>query len=70
MAGGDTSAAAQMAEELGLNYPVLVDPGYEVFQRWDESYVTPSSTFFSPGMVVEAIDTTWTPTYIEELLYE
>ena len=48
---------------------MLTDPNYEVFNRWNPSYTTPSTTLLRPGLVVEEIETTWYPEQIEELLY-
>lgn len=69
MNGGDSTSAKTLADENGLTFPVLVDPTYEVFNRWNPSYTTPSTTFLRPGLVIDQIETTWYPEQVEELLY-
>jgi hypothetical protein len=69
MNGGDSTTAKTLADDNGLTFPVLVDPTYEVFQRWNPSYTTPSTTLLRPGLVVEEVETTWYPEQIEALLY-
>lgn len=69
MYDGDTASMKGLAEEMGLTFPILADPRYEVFDRWDPSRATPSSTLFKPGALVEKVDTTWYTDMIEDALY-
>ena len=69
MSGGDSNTAKTLADENGLTFPVLTDPTYEVFGRWNQSNTTPSTTLLRPGLIVEEIETTWYPEQVEELLY-
>ncbi|MBK7755953.1 MAG: hypothetical protein IPI35_06010 [Deltaproteobacteria bacterium] len=69
MSGGDSNTAKTLADENGLTFPVLTDPSYEVFNRWNPSNTTPSTTLLRPGGLVEEIETTWYPEQIEEPLY-
>lgn len=69
MYDGTPERARDLGEQLGLTFPILSDPNYEVFGRWDESNVTPSSTIIDRGSEVAIIDTTWYPAQLEELIY-
>ncbi len=69
MYDGTPEAARRLADELGLTYPVLSDPGLEVFGRFNPDGATPTSTFISPGAEVARVDVGWYPALVEELLY-
>ena len=68
MYDGDPSEVVALAEEQGLTFPILVDPGNEVFGRWDPKRITPSTTLIAKGAVVQAIDTQWYNDMIEEMV--
>ncbi len=69
MSGGDSTTAKNLADEYGITFPVLSDPSYSVFNRWNPTYSMPSTTFLRPGLVIEEIETMWYPERVEELLY-
>lgn len=69
MYDGTPESAKQLGEQLGLTFPILSDPTGLVFDRWDESGITPSSTVLDRGVEVAHVDTTWYPAQLEELIY-
>jgi hypothetical protein len=69
MYDGTSAASMQLANELGLTFPVLSDPELEVFDRLNPNGETPKSTFLSEGLVVEHVSVGWYPGLVEELLY-
>ena len=67
---GTPETTAAFAQERGLTFPILSDPDRVVFDRWNPSGGTPSTTMLARGARVHAVDTTWYPAQIEELLAE
>jgi len=68
MYDGDVSEIAALAEEQGLTFPILMDAENEVFGRWDPERITPSTTLFTKGAVVDSIDVQWYNDLIEEMV--
>jgi len=69
MYDGDPASALALGEDIGLTFPILSDPDGELFERWDPSYTTPSTTLIDKGSEVWATETTWYTAQLEELLY-
>ena len=61
--------ARALGEELGLTFPILSDPSYELFNRWNETHATPSSTIIDRGAVVAETETVWYPAQLEGYVY-
>ncbi len=70
MYDGTVEDTMALAEEKGLNYPVLIDTTHELFNRWNELNKMPSTTMIRRGNVVHSIDQTWHTALIEELVYD
>lgn len=70
MYDGTSSQAMALANDLDLNFPILLDPGLEVFDRFNPDGETPTSTFLTEGSVVHTIDVGWYPALVEEILAE
>ena len=68
MYDGDPSSSQQLADEEGLNFPILIDPDYSLFDRWNPDYQTPSTTMIRRGSVVHSIDQTWYTGLINEVV--
>lgn len=69
MYDGTAEANMALAEELGLTFPILSDPGGEVFSRFNPDGETPQSAFIAEGMTVHTLDVIWYPALVEEVLY-
>ena len=69
MYDGTSAAAMDLANELGLTFPVLSDPGLEVFDRFNPTGETPNSAFILPGAEVHSTEVGWYPALVEDLLY-
>ena len=70
MYDGTIADTLALAEEEGLNYPILIDPNHELFERWNPENKMPSTTMIRRESVVHSIDQTWHTLLIEELVYE
>ena len=44
---GNLDRNIEYAETYGLNFPILSDIDFEVFNRWNPTMQTPSTTFIS-----------------------
>ena len=69
MYDGTVEDTMALAEEKGLNYPVLIDQSREIFERWNSEVKLPSTTMIRRGSVVHSIDQTWYTDLIEDLVY-
>jgi hypothetical protein len=69
MYDGTETTNRQLADELGLTFPILADPSGEVFSRFNSDGDTPESAFIAEGMSVHTLDVIWYPALIEEVLY-
>jgi hypothetical protein len=69
MYDGSQQPNMDLAIELGLSFPILSDPGGEVFPRFNPDADTPESAFIDKGMVVHTLDVIWHPGLVEEILY-
>ena len=65
---GNLDSNIEYAETYGLNFPILSDINYEVFERWNPSMQTPSTTFISRDSVVHSTEQTWYPDLVDELV--
>lgn len=70
MYDGSPSENLQFAESRSLTFPILSDTSMELFERWDPSGSTPSSTLLDRGLEVHAVDTSWYTSQLEALIYE
>jgi len=57
-----------LVEELDLHFPILLDPGRELFGRWNSDLITPSATYIDRGSVIQEIDAEFDENLILELL--
>ena len=69
MYDGTVADTLALAEESDLNYPILIDPTHEIFERWNPENKMPSTTMIRRGSVVHSIDQTWYTALIEDLVY-
>lgn len=54
--GSSTTDAADWAEEYGIDHPVLADPNYELFYKYNpDATGWPDITFLERGLVVHSI---------------
>lgn len=67
---GTPETTKAFADERNLNFPILSDPDKTVFDRWNPSGGTPSTTVLGRGVEVHAVDTTWHTAMLEELMGE
>lgn len=65
---GNLDRNIEYAETYGLNFPILSDINYEVFERWNPSMQTPSTTFISRDSVVHSTEQTWYPDLVDDLV--
>jgi len=70
MYDGTVEATKALADDQGLNYPILLDPTHELFNRWNELHKMPSTTMIRRGNVVHSIDETWHTALIKEVVYD
>jgi hypothetical protein len=64
----DSADAAQIANEHGLTYPVLADPGWIIADMFDHDGDIPNRALIAPGLEAVIIDGTVTPQMIEQYL--
>jgi len=67
---GGSETAAALADEYDLTFPILHDPNMELFNRWNPTGATPSSTMIDRGVEVYDFDIAWYQDLIESLVYE
>lgn len=63
------ASAKELADELGLTFPILSDASGEVFTRFNPAQETPQSDFIAPGMTVHTTDVIWYPALVEDIVY-
>lgn len=65
---GNLDRNIEYAETYGLNFPILSDIEYEIFDRWNPTRVTPSTTFISRGSIVHSTEQVWYPELIDDVV--
>ena len=69
MYDGTVESTMQLAQDMDLNYPILIDSKHEIFDRWNAEVKLPSTTMIRRGSVVHSIDQTWYTDLIEDVVY-
>ena len=69
MYDGTVEQTQELAEDMELNYPILIDSNHDVFQRWNPTTKLPSTIMIRRGSVVHSIDQTWYTDLIEDVVY-
>ena len=69
MYDGTVEQTKEIAEDMDLNYPILLDSMHVVFDRWNPEVKLPSTIMIRRGNVVHSIDQTWYTDLIEDVVY-
>ena len=64
----DAADAAQVADEHGLTYPVLADPGWIIADLFDHDGNLPNRALIAPGLEAIVVDENINPGLIEQYL--
>ena len=68
MRDGNPQKNLDLAQKKGLNFPVVSDPSGVLFERWDPTNKTPSTTLIRKGVEVFTIDEGWHTESIKDML--